>query len=306
METGCALMPLTEYQRRILVLLAKNRDPNSYVAGGAVVNRFPDSPRYSDDIDIFHDAAEAVREAFHRDYETLTEAGFIINAVINEDSFVRAIVSDGADSVKLDWARDSAFRFFKVQADPEMGFVLHPADLATNKVLALGGRFEARDFVDVNYLHHEGMPLGLIAWAACGKDPGLTPALILDQCRRFSRLSPEVLSASIGGLTLDFVALRADWFGVVAQAEETIRSLPPEELGTLYVNHEGKVADPRVTPDALKIRGSVGGAIPRVAAQSEDLLPEDRTRALTLLKNAYGNAKPGKQISPDTPKGYEK
>jgi len=70
-----------------------------------------------------------------------------------------------------------------------MGFVLHPADLATNKVLALAGRFEARDFVDVNYLHHEGMPLGLIAWAACGKDPGLTPTLILDQCRRFSRLT---------------------------------------------------------------------------------------------------------------------
>jgi len=296
METGCALMPLTEYQRRILVLLAKNRDP--------VLNRFPDSPRYSDDIDIFHDAAEAVREAFHRDHETLTKAGFQINPVINEDSFVRAIVCDGRDSVKLDWARDSAFRFFKVQADLEMGFVLHPADVATNKVLALAGRFEARDFVDVNYLHHEGMPLGLIAWAACGKDPGLTPTLILDQCRRFSRLSSEALCASVGAFALDFVALRADWFSAVAQAEETVRSLPPEEIGTLYVNQDGKVADPRVTPDVQKIRGSVGGAIPRVAAQSEELPPDDRTRAHKLLKNAYGIAEPSKELSPDRPTGH--
>src|SRR6516164_8499287 len=181
METGCALMPLTEYQRRILVLLAKNRDPNSYVAGGAVVNRLPDSPRFSEDIDIFHDAAEAVREAFHKDHETLTIAGFKIAAIINEDSFVRAIVSDGSDSVKLDWARDSAFRFFKVQADPEMGFVLHPVDIATNKVLALAGRFEARDFVDLNYLHHEGMPLGLMAIGAKISGAQLTSAV---RCRR--------------------------------------------------------------------------------------------------------------------------
>jgi hypothetical protein len=47
--------------------------------------------------------------------------------------------------------RDSAFRFFKVQADLDMGFVLHPADVATNKVPALAGRFEVRDFVDMNF-----------------------------------------------------------------------------------------------------------------------------------------------------------
>jgi hypothetical protein len=299
-------MPLTEYQRRILALLAKNRDPNSYVAGGAVVNRLPDSPRFSEDIDIFHDAAEAVREAFHKDHETLTIAGFKIAAIINEDSFVRAIVSDGSDSVKLDWARDSAFRFFKVQADPEMGFVLHPVDIATNKVLALAGRFEARDFVDLNYLHHEGMTLGLIVWAACGKDPGLTPALILDQCRRFSRLSSEALCASVGAFALDFVALRADWFNALEEAEEIIRSLPPEELGTLYVDREGKVADPRVTSDVQKIPGSLGGAIPRVAAQSEELSHDDRTRAVELLKNSYGIAEPSKQLSPDKPTQYEK
>ena len=100
------------------------------------------------------------------------------------------------------------------------------------------------------------------------------------------------------------MALRADWFSAVAQAEETVRSLPPEEIGTLYVNQDGKVADPRVTPDVQKIRGSVGGAIPRVAAQSEELPPDDRTRAHKLLKNAYGIAEPSKELSPDRPTGH--
>jgi hypothetical protein len=77
-------------------------------------------------------------------------------------------------------------------------------------------------------------------------------------------------------------------------------------LGTLYVDREGKVADPRVTPDVQKVLGSLGGAIPRVAAQSEELSRDDRTRALELLKNTYGIAEPSKQLSSDKPAKYEK
>lgn len=32
-------MPLTEFQRNILLLLAKNRNPDSYIAGGIVLNQ---------------------------------------------------------------------------------------------------------------------------------------------------------------------------------------------------------------------------------------------------------------------------
>ena len=81
--------------------------------------------------------------------------------------------------------RDSAYRFFLVQRDVEFGWRLHLADLSTNKVLALAGRWEARDFVDTLYLDDSFASLGLLAWAAAGKDPGLTPALILEQANRF-------------------------------------------------------------------------------------------------------------------------
>ncbi len=38
--------------------------------------------------------------------------------------------------------------------DDRVGFVLHPIDLAVNKVLALAGRDEARDVLDALHIHN--------------------------------------------------------------------------------------------------------------------------------------------------------
>ncbi|HMC66943.1 MAG TPA: hypothetical protein VKI65_18545 [Gemmataceae bacterium] len=53
-------MPLTPLQKDVLRVLASNRNPESHVAGGAVINRLAGSPRYSADLDLFHDVAERV------------------------------------------------------------------------------------------------------------------------------------------------------------------------------------------------------------------------------------------------------
>lgn len=60
------------------------------------------------------------------------------------------------------------------QKHPHSGYQLHPIDLAINKVLALAGRDEARDFLDVLHAHATILPLGALCWAAVGKDPGFT------------------------------------------------------------------------------------------------------------------------------------
>ncbi len=80
----------------------------------------------------------------------------------------------------MQWSRDSAFRFFPLVRHDELGLTLHPFDLATNKVLALIGRLEARDWIDVINCHDRIQPLGYLAWAACGKDPGFSPASVLE------------------------------------------------------------------------------------------------------------------------------
>jgi hypothetical protein len=64
-------------------------------------------------------------------------------------SFRKAVVRRGPDEVELDWAHDSAWRFFPVVPDPQLGWRLHLFDMAANKALALSARSETRDYVDI-------------------------------------------------------------------------------------------------------------------------------------------------------------
>ena len=73
---------------------------------------------------------------------------------------VEAEVARGPESVVVQWAHDSAYRFFPLVQHDDLGLVLHPFDLATGKVLALVGRVEPRDFVDTLTCDAEIQPLG--------------------------------------------------------------------------------------------------------------------------------------------------
>ncbi len=264
-------MPLTEFQRAVLRLLAQRRSPESFVAGGSVINAAPDSPRYSDDVDIFHDAEESVAVAAAGDTDLLTRMGFGIEWLVNRPGFQRAVVSRDGQSLRLEWTRDSAFRFFPVQPDAEFGWRLHLADLATNKVLALAGRWEVRDFVDTLYLDESYASLGLLAWAAAGKDPGLTPSLILEQANRFNRLRPEDFLTVLGTDRFDFVAMKTRWRESVEAPRDLVAALPPEEVGSLYLDSEGRPSDPRMLREARLHHPSLGGALPRITGTPEPL-----------------------------------
>src|SRR6266436_10282451 len=105
-------MPLTAFQREVARLLAKNRTPESHIAGGAVINRGETGLRFSDDLDIFHDVAASVAASAEADAKALQTAGYSVEWALRNEGFFRAEVSRGEDRVRLDWATDSAFRFF--------------------------------------------------------------------------------------------------------------------------------------------------------------------------------------------------
>jgi hypothetical protein len=111
-------MPLTALQKDVLAVLAANRSEESHFAGGVVLNAAEDSARYSHDFDIFHELAEEVTRASNRDVEVLRAAGFTVETLSRENewektcTFRKAKVSRGKESVEIDWAADSAFRFF--------------------------------------------------------------------------------------------------------------------------------------------------------------------------------------------------
>ncbi len=281
-------MPLTEFQRAVLRLLAERRGPESFVAGGAVINAAPDSPRYSDDVDIFHDAEESVAVAAAGDTDFLMREGFGIEWLVNRPGFQRALVSRDGQSLRLEWTQDSAFRFFPAQPDAEFGWRLHLADLATNKVLALAGRWEVRDFVDTLYLDESYASLGLLAWAAAGKDPGLTPSLILEQANRFNRLRPEEFLAVLGTDQFDFVAMKTRWRESVEAARELVATLPPEEVGALYLDGEGQPSDPRMAREAQSHYPSLGGALPQIAGNPAPLPDTFQRLAEDQASQRYG------------------
>ena len=94
----------------------------------------------------------------------------------------------------IDWATDSTFRSSPVVDDADVGFRLHALDAATNKCLALAGRTEVCDPIDILTLHDTTLHPGAICWAACGRDPGFTPDLLLDMIGRNARVTPDLLA----------------------------------------------------------------------------------------------------------------
>lgn len=259
-------MPLTEFHSSVLRDIAENRSPDSYLAGATVLHREPDSPRYSQDLDFFHDLEERVSRCAEQDASTLLSKGYHVNWLMRTPNFYRAVVTRGENHLKLEWAQDSTFRFFPVQKDAVLGYRLHDADAATNKLLAMAGRSEARDFVDILFLHRNYLSLGAVAWAACGKDPGFTPAFLLDQANRHATYYQADLDRLQLRAPLDLKVMKAEWISAREEALALASSLPPEELGCLYLGPD----QAPLTPDPAsgqfaelkRHRGSARGTWP--------------------------------------------
>lgn len=258
-------MPLTDYQSSLAMLLSANRTFDSYLAGGAAILIEPNTMRFSRDLDYFHDSEARVAEAFTTDRESLEPAGYSIDVDLNQPGFVRAIVSRDGQATKVEWARDSAWRFMPTVRDPRVGFVLHPIDLAVNKVLALAGRDEPRDVLDTLHLHRYVLTLGPLCWAACGKDPGFTPLSLLELLRRRGRIHAEDLARLDLAKPVDLHSLKDAWLEALDSVDPFVASRAPDEIGCLYYDagRQGFV-DPRGVPDAIPHFGRPGGVLPRI------------------------------------------
>lgn len=264
-------MPLTALQGQLLAALASAPTDDRYLAGGAAIHLAPQSTRFSDDLDFFHDTEARVASAFAHDRATLASAGWTVDVQISQPGFIRALVSRQGASTRVDWAHDSSWRFMPLVTDPLGGLLLHPVDLALNKLLAFAGRDEPRDFVDVLYVHDHVLPLPALAWAAPGKDPGLSPGSLLELLQRRGRVRQEELDRLHMTVPLDAGTMRDAWRTMLLDTAAFIASRPPTELGCLYFQCE---LERFVVPDAQRSLeaqgialhyGAPGGVIPRIA-----------------------------------------
>lgn len=239
-------MPLSKIQSDILRLLAAHRDPESYVAGSTPLNR--NTLRYSGDIDVFQDREERVAQAALSDAKTLEEAGYSVTWLRQHPSIYGAQIQLGSEVTRLEWVVDSDYRFFPAVRDEVSGYALHPVDLALNKVIAVAGRREVRDLVDLVTFHERVLPLGAMVWAAVDKSPGFTPESLLAEIRRNSRYPASDWKALGADRPIDPAEVLARLNAAIEQAEAFVARMPTEKAGLLFLEN-GQVVQP--DPDHL-------------------------------------------------------
>jgi len=256
-------VPLTEFQEVVARLLATNRSPDSYLAGGAALHIEPNSKRYSNDLDYFQDSEQRVASAFASDQRLLLEAGYSVEVVLQQPGFVRALARREGGATKIDWAHDSAWRFLPPVKSQRAGYTLHPVDLAINKVLALVGRDEPRDYLDVHDAMSRILPLGALCWAASGKDPGYTPPLLLELLRRRGKYRPEDFARLALTGPVDLPALKRGWLAALDAAERFFATRERDEIGCLYYAPAAATfVEPAPGQDVVPHYGRPGGVLP--------------------------------------------
>lgn len=225
-------------------LISANRSPESQVAGGLALNLA--GPRLSLDIDMFQDPEVDLAGIAAQDAATLQAAGLEIDWKVQLPTFHSAEVRDGRDQTGVDWAQDSAWRFYPAERHSLLGWVLHPIDLATNKALAAAGRREPRDIADLLQIDQALFPLSIVMWAAVAKDPGFSPESLIMMIRRFARYQdedylnvglPDPPSAGEMSRRLRVALDRAEAFAA---------EMPSSHAGLIFIR-EGRIVEPDPT-----------------------------------------------------------
>lgn len=221
-------------------MLAGQRSPDSYIAGGIAINR--EGPRFSGDIDIFHDSIARQESAVEADEAALANAGYTITwPPTQRTGKHEATIGKDGEQMQLEWVTDSAFRFFPTQPDELFGYVLHPVDLATNKASAAADRRVPRDVVDLVTIHETILPLGAVVAAACGKFIGTTPEEMLAEITRHSRFTAEEFQVLATEQPIDVRGLHRRIRNMIEDAENFIARLPSDAVGAIFMEGEKPV-----------------------------------------------------------------
>lgn len=236
-------MPLSELQSAILRTIAKNRNPNSFIAGGSVLNEA--GIRLTEDVASFHGREEDVATCAVSDAAALEDAGFSVTWVRRNPGIFTAVLSNGTDQTRLEWVRDSDFRFFPAVPDNLFGFRLHLFDIATNKALAAAGRNAPRNVIDLLTINERVAPLGAVINAAVAKDSGFTPESLIAEIRRNARYRAEDFLDLNLAVEIDAASVARRFREALDQAEAFVASVPTNLIGLVFLDDRGRIAAPR-------------------------------------------------------------
>jgi hypothetical protein len=179
---------LTPLQERVAAIIAALPEADGFaLAGGAALIARGDVDRRTRDLDFFGLTPDAVDHLLPAVDRALGEAGLAVRHVQESHGFARLIVEGGGDRTELDLGADA--RLFPVE-QRQPAPTLSGVELAVDKVLAVFGRAEARDFVDLAAIEQR-YGLEHLFELAADKDGGFTPELFAEMAGRFSRLRED-------------------------------------------------------------------------------------------------------------------
>jgi hypothetical protein len=200
------------------------------------------------------------------DAAVLSTNGYAVQWVRCEPGIYIATVERNGATTRLEWARDSDFRFFPAIADELFGYRLHIADIATNKALAAAGRREPRDVLDLLYIQGRYLPLGPVIWAAVGKDPGYSPESLISEIRRNARYRADDYADLALAEPVDAGEVARRMRRALEEAEAFAGAMPAGKEGLLFLE-DGKPVqpEPEKLADYVEHAGRRGGYWPSSA-----------------------------------------
>ncbi len=203
-------VPLSPLQERVALIVAALSDASELgLAGGAALIVWGIGDRVTRDLDFFATRSETVDALAPVIEHSLRAAGLGVEVIRSSPGFVRLEISDRSDVTEVDLAWDFRMRELR---QTDHGLVLERDELAADKVLALYGRAEARDFVDVYRLRalYTRQHLCDLAFE---KDAGFhAPAFAaaLDSMTRRDRIEFDIDDATFEELCREFAQWRQE------------------------------------------------------------------------------------------------
>lgn len=192
---------LTDLQRRILRILAELGESDDFaLAGGAAIIISGIADRPTNDLDFFTEHPKTVEALLDAAQTALEDAGLEVTRLAEASTFARLRVGGPDEVTYVDLASDA--RMLPVRST-DTGFMLAEAELAADKVLALSGRGESRDFIDFRGLLTR-FDIGQLCQLAGEKDPGFAPEQLVAALEYFDRIPP----AEFAEYTDDYNGLR--------------------------------------------------------------------------------------------------
>jgi hypothetical protein len=196
---------LTPLQERIAVLVAASFEGSDFaLAGGAALISQGLVDRKTGDLDFFGSSEQVLAERLPAIISALEQDGMTVEVRRSTAQFARIVIRGMDSETEVDFGLDG--RLFPIEQGP-FSPVLASRELAVDKVLAVFGRAEARDFVDLFALEEFFRLEDLFALAK-EKDRGFDAKVFAEMTRRMT-----VLDAS------EFEMAESDFLSLIGAVE---------------------------------------------------------------------------------------